>query len=208
MSRLDTQAAIESARTVLGVELGSTRIKAMLIGEDHTPIASGSHDWENRYDNGLWTYRPEDVWTGLQKSYRKLSKGVFQTYQTPLQTIGAIGFSAMMHGYMAVDKDGNLLVPFRTWRNTTIAQAATGLTELFQFNVPPSVEHCPPLSGDLEQGTPCQRYHLSEHPVRLCPLETDRPKGVRHRRRVGHVPVGILINADRSFRQKTPRKRR
>ncbi|MBV9642833.1 MAG: ATPase, partial [Verrucomicrobia bacterium] len=136
MNRNDTQEAIYSAKTVLGIEFGSTRIKAVLIGEDHAPIASGSYDWENRYENGIWTYRLEDVWTGLQESYRKLGKEVFENYNTPLQTIGAIGFSAMMHGYMAFDKDGNLLVPFRTWRNTTTAQAATALTELFQFNVP------------------------------------------------------------------------
>ena len=136
MNRNDTQKAIESGKTVLGIEFGSTRIKAVLIGEDHTPIASGSYDWENRYENGVWTYHLEDVWTGLQESYRKLSKEVFENYNVPLQTIGAIGFSAMMHGYLAFDKDGNLLVPFRTWRNTTTAQAAKELTELFQFNVP------------------------------------------------------------------------
>jgi sugar (pentulose or hexulose) kinase len=136
MNRNDTQEAIDSEKTVLGIEFGSTRIKAVLIGEDHTPIASESYDWENRYENGIWTYSLEDVWTGLQESYRKLSKEVFENYNTPLRTIGAIGFSAMMHGYMAFDKDGNLLVPFRTWRNTTTAQAATALTELFQFNIP------------------------------------------------------------------------
>jgi len=136
MNRNDTQKAIESGKTVLGIEFGSTRIKAVLIGADHTPIASGSYDWENRYENGIWSYRLEDVWTGLQESYRKLSKDVFENYGSPLQTIGAIGFSAMMHGYMAFDKEGNLLVPFRTWRNTTTAQAAEELTELFQFNIP------------------------------------------------------------------------
>jgi sugar (pentulose or hexulose) kinase len=136
MDRNDTQKAIESGKTVLGIELGSTRIKAVLIGEDHTPIASGSYDWENRYENGIWSYRIEDVWTGLQESYWKLSKEVFENYNTPLQTIEAIGFSAMMHGYMAFDKDENLLVPFRTWRNTTTAQAANELTGLFRFNVP------------------------------------------------------------------------
>jgi sugar (pentulose or hexulose) kinase len=136
MDRNDTQKAIQSGKTVLGIEFGSTRIKAVLIGEDHTPIASGSYDWENRYENGLWSYRLEDVWTGLQESYRKLSQDVFENYNTPLQTIGAIGFSAMMHGYLAFDEEENLLVPFRTWRNTTTAQAAKELTELFQFNVP------------------------------------------------------------------------
>jgi len=136
MNRNDTQEVIDSGKTVLGIEFGSTRIKAVLIGKDHTPIASGSYDWENRYENGVWTYSLEDVWTGLQESYRKLSREVFENYNARLQTVGAIGFSAMMHGYLAFDKDGNLLVPFRTWRTTTTAQAATALTELFQFNVP------------------------------------------------------------------------
>src|SRR5919108_5593813 len=136
MDRNDIQIAIESGKTALGIEFGSTRIKAVLIGEDHMPIASGSYDWENRYENGMWTYRLEDVWTGLQESYRKLSKEVLEKYNTPLKTIGAIGFSAMMHGYLAFDKDGNLLVPFRTWRNTITGQASKELTDLFQFNIP------------------------------------------------------------------------
>ena len=136
MDRNDTQKAIESGKAVLGVEFGSTRIKAVLIGEDHMPIASGSHEWENRYENGVWTYSLEDVWTGLQESYRKLSKEILEKYNTPLQTMGAIGFSAMMHGYVAFDKDGDLLVPFRTWRNTITGQASKDLTDLFQFNIP------------------------------------------------------------------------
>jgi sugar (pentulose or hexulose) kinase len=136
MIQNDTQKAIEGGKTALGIEFGSTRIKAVLIGEDHMPIASGSFEWENRYENGIWTYRLEDVWTGLQESYRKLSTEVFEKYQTPLRSIGAIGFSAMMHGYLAFDKDGNLLVPFRTWRNTITGQAAGKLTDLFQFNIP------------------------------------------------------------------------
>jgi sugar (pentulose or hexulose) kinase len=136
MNRNDTQKAIESGKTALGIEFGSTRIKAVLINEGHTPIASGSHEWENRYENGIWTYTLEDVWTGLQESYRMLSNEVSEKYNTPLKTIGAIGFSAMMHGYMAFDKDENLLVPFRTWRNTITGQASKELTDLFQFNIP------------------------------------------------------------------------
>jgi sugar (pentulose or hexulose) kinase len=124
------------AKYALGIEFGSTRIKAVLIGEDHKPVASGSHEWENRYENGIWTYSLEDIWAGLQDSYRKLSKEFFEKYNTPLQTIGAIGFSAMMHGYMPFDKAGNLLVPFRTWRNTITGQASEKLTGLFQFNIP------------------------------------------------------------------------
>jgi sugar (pentulose or hexulose) kinase len=147
MNRNDTQKAIESGKTALGIEFGSTRIKAVLINEGHTPITSGSHEWENRYENGIWTYTLEDVWTGLQESYRMLSNEVSEKYNTPLKTIGAIGFSAMMHGYMAFDKDENLLVPFRTWRNTITGQASKELTDLFQFNIP---QHCTPLPGDTE----------------------------------------------------------
>ena len=136
MDRNDAQTAIESGKAVLGVEFGSTRIKAVLIGADHTPLASGSYAWENRFENGLWTYPLEDVWTGLQVSYRQLSTEVFEKYNVHLQTLGALGFSAMMHGYLAFDKDGNLLVPFRTWRNTRTGQASEILTHLFQFNIP------------------------------------------------------------------------
>ena len=136
MNRNDTQQAIESGKTILGIELGSTRIKAVLIGEDHVTVASGSHEWENRYENGVWTYSLEDVWTGLQEGYRSLSNEVSEKYDTQLKAIGAIGFSAMMHGYMAFDKNGNLLVPFRTWRNTMTERAAEKLTDLFEFNIP------------------------------------------------------------------------
>ncbi len=136
MNRSESQQAIESGKTALGVEFGSTRIKAVLIGEDHAPIASGSYEWENRYENGVWTYHLDDVWTGLQESYRRLSSEVLEKYQVPLKTIGAIGFSAMMHGYLPFDEGGNLLAPFRTWRNTMTGQAAEKLTDLFQFNIP------------------------------------------------------------------------
>lgn len=136
MDRNKIQEAIESGKTAVGIEFGSTRIKAMLIGEDHKPIASGSYEWENRYENGIWTYSLDEVWIGLQESYRNLSDEVSEKYKTTLQTIGAIGFSAMMHGYMAFDKDGNLLVPFRTWRNTITRPASEELTNLFQFNIP------------------------------------------------------------------------
>ena len=131
-----TQKAIENGKTVLGIEFGSTRIKAVLIGEDHMPIAAGNHEWENRHENGIWTYSLEDIFGGLQEGYQKLSEEVSAKYGIALKTIGAIGFSAMMHGYVVVDVDGNLLVPFRTWRNTITGQASHQLTELFQFNIP------------------------------------------------------------------------
>ena len=136
MDHNDIQKAIESGKTALGIELGSTRIKAVLIAENHTPLASGSHEWENQHENGVWTYSLEAVWSGLQDCFRDLSKQVSEKYKVPLKKIGALGFSAMMHGYMAFDKDGNLLVPFRTWRNTITGQAAEKLTDLFQFNIP------------------------------------------------------------------------
>ena len=127
---------IESGRAVLGIELGSTRIKAVLIGEDHTPIASGDHGWENRLEDGNWTYSLDDIWTGLRDSYKNLAADVKNKYGVTLKKIGSIGFSAMMHGYMAFDKDGELLVPFRTWRNCTTGPAAEKLIDLFQYNIP------------------------------------------------------------------------
>lgn len=132
----DVKNAIVMGKTALGIEFGSTRIKAVLVGEDNTPIASGSHDWENRYENGVWTYSLEDIWNGLQDSYRKMAEDVQSRYGVTLTTIGAIGFSAMMHGYMPFDKKGELLVPFRTWRNNITQAASEELTELFQFHIP------------------------------------------------------------------------
>jgi sugar (pentulose or hexulose) kinase len=136
MNRDDTVEVIRAGRAVLGVEFGSTRIKATLIGEDHTPIASGSHDWENRYEHGVWTYSLDDIWAGLQDAYQHLRDEVAVEYGLPLQRVAALGFSAMMHGYMPFDEGGKLLVPFRTWRNTITGQASAALTELFQFNIP------------------------------------------------------------------------
>ncbi|MFL5734166.1 MAG: xylulokinase [Chloroflexia bacterium] len=176
----DTREAIESGKTVLGVEFGSTRIKAVLIGEDHRPVAWGSYDWENRFENGVWTYHLEDVWTGLQKSYRSLSDHLFQAYNVPLLTIGAIGFSAMMHGYLAFDREGNLLAPFRTWRNTMTAQAAEKLTDLFQFNIPQrwSIAH-------LYQAILNQEPHVAE----IAYLTT--LAGYVHRKLTGQKVLGV-----------------
>ena len=127
---------IESGKAYLGIEFGSTRIKAVLIDEEHNPIASGSHTWENRYENGLWTYSLDDIWAGLQDSYRDMAENVQKEYGVTIKKLGAIGFSAMMHGYMAFDEAGELLVPFRTWRNTITGEAAKKLTELFDYNIP------------------------------------------------------------------------
>jgi sugar (pentulose or hexulose) kinase len=128
--------AIHNGKTFIGIELGSTRIKTILIGPDNIPVASGSHDWENSYANNIWTYSLEDIWKGLQSSYRKLAGNVKDQYGVTLQNVGAIGFSGMMHGYMVFDKDENLLTPFRTWRNNITGQASKVLTELFNYPIP------------------------------------------------------------------------
>ena len=107
---------IQAGETSLGIEFGSTRIKAVLIGKNHAPIASGSYEWENQLADGIWTYSLEDIWKGLQTSYQELAKDVKEQYGETLTRIGSMGFSAMMHGYMPFGKEGNLLVPFRTWR--------------------------------------------------------------------------------------------
>lgn len=127
---------LETGKTVLGIEFGSTRIKAVLIDETNAPIAAGSHEWENRFENNIWTYTLRDIWTGLQDAYAKMASDVKTKYGVTLTTIGAIGFSGMMHGYMAFDKDGNLLTPFRTWRNTITQEASEALTKEFQYNIP------------------------------------------------------------------------
>jgi sugar (pentulose or hexulose) kinase len=127
---------IQNGNTSLGIEFGSTRIKAVLVGNDFSPLASGSFEWETSLENGIWTYSLEEIWKGLQYSYQKVFAEVKERYGVTISKIGSIGFSAMMHGYMAFDKQGSLLVPFRTWRNTMTEEAAKKLTESFQFNIP------------------------------------------------------------------------
>ncbi len=128
--------AIEDGKTALGIELGSTRIKAVLTDLDHNILATGSHRWENRFENGVWTYSLDDIWNGLRSCFADLCRDVSDKYGTVLTTIGSMGISGMMHGYMAFDKRGDLLVPFRTWRNTITGEAAEKLTDLFGFNIP------------------------------------------------------------------------
>ena len=127
---------MELKNTVLGIELGSTRIKAVLLDENHIPVASGSHDWENRLEDGVWTYSRSDIHTGLQACYAGLKRDVKDKFGVTLTTVGAMGVSAMMHGYLPFDRDGNQLAEFRTWRNTITGQAAEKLTGLFGFNIP------------------------------------------------------------------------
>ena len=177
---MNAQKIFKDGQTALGIEFGSTRIKAVLIDANHTPLASGSHDWENRYENGIWTYSLDDVWTGLQDSYQKLSAEVTEKYGVSLKTVGAIGFSAMMHGYLPFDQDGNLLVPFRTWRNTITGEAAEKLTELFQYNIPQrwSIAH-------LYQAILNQEPHIPE----ICFLTT--LEGYVHWKLTGEKVLGV-----------------
>ncbi|MBR4545910.1 MAG: FGGY-family carbohydrate kinase [Oscillibacter sp.] len=127
---------MEFSKTALGIEFGSTRIKAVLIDEHHTPLASGDYVWENRYADGIWTYSMNDIHNGLQTCYANLKNDVRRKYGTEPETFGAIGVSGMMHGYLPFDKDGGQLAEFRTWRNTITGEAAEKLTTLFHFNIP------------------------------------------------------------------------
>ena len=133
---MDAKQLILEGKTSLGIEFGSTRIKAVLIGEKGMPLAAGSYEWENRLVDGIWTYAMEDVWKGLQDCYQDLLADVKKQYDVEMTKVGSIGFSAMMHGYLAFDKEDNLLVPFRTWRNTITEQAAAALTKEFHYNIP------------------------------------------------------------------------
>ncbi len=134
--KYDVKGYIEEGKAILGIEFGSTRIKAVLIGQNNEPIAQGSHDWENRLENGIWTYSEDDIWTGLQDCYADMLKDVKIQYGVDITSLAAIGFSAMMHGYLAFNEAGELLVPFRTWRNTITEAASCELSELFDFHIP------------------------------------------------------------------------
>ena len=127
---------IEAGKTALGIEFGSTRIKGVLTDFDGNVLAIGFHDWENSLVNGIWTYSLEEIEEGLRDCYASLKKEVEAGYGTTLKTIGAIGISAMMHGYIALGKDGKFLAPFQTWRNSNTEKAADELTELFNYNIP------------------------------------------------------------------------
>jgi sugar (pentulose or hexulose) kinase len=127
---------MDFSKTILGIELGSTRIKGVLIDESHQVIASGSYGWENKLENGVWTYELADAVKGVQACYAELKADAEAKFGKPLTTLGGIGISGMMHGYLVFDKNGNQLAPFRTWRNTITAPASAELTELFKFNIP------------------------------------------------------------------------
>ena len=127
---------IRGGRTALGIEFGSTRIKAVLIDDTYRTIASGDYQWASHLEDGLWSYSKEEIWKGLQSAYASMADDVYNAYGERLTFIGHIGFSAMMHGYLAFDKAGEVLVPFRTWQNTNTSEAHEKLSELFQYNIP------------------------------------------------------------------------
>lgn len=131
-----TAEKIRAGKTSLGIEFGSTRIKAVLIDDTYVTIAAGDYGWASHLEDGLWSYSQEEIWTGLQTAYAALAEDVENAYGEKLTRVGRIGFSAMMHGYLAFDKDGELLVPFRTWQNTNTFEAHEKLSELFQYNIP------------------------------------------------------------------------
>ena len=133
---MEAKNLIEEGKSVLGIEFGSTRIKAVLVDEKGNPIASGSHEWENELLDGIWTYSEKAIWDGLSDCYADLKKNVKEQYGVTIKNLGAIGFSAMMHGYLPFDVNDNLLVPFRTWRNTITEEAADKLTEALNFIIP------------------------------------------------------------------------
>ena len=132
----DAKKAIAEGSTFLGIEFGSTRIKAVLTDKEYNSLASGSFSWENKLVDGIWTYGLDDIKEGVRACYKGLKEDVKNKYGEDLTTVGAMGVSAMMHGYMAFDKDGKLLVPFRTWRNTITEEASDKLTEALGFHIP------------------------------------------------------------------------
>ena len=152
----DPRAAIAAADTALGIEVGSTRIKAVLIGPDHEVLATGGHGWENHLEGGLWSYSLDEVVAGLQSAYTSLVADVRERYDVTPTSYGSLGISAMMHGYLAFDADDNLLAPFRTWRNTNTGRAADELTRIFGFNIPLrwSIAHLHQAVLDAEEHAP------------------------------------------------------
>ena len=186
MDKEKTITAIKNGQCILGIEFGSTRIKAVLIGEENVPVASGSHDWENRLVNQIWTYTMEDIWSGLQACYADLKQNVRELYGETLTTLGAIGFSGMMHGYLPFDGEGRQLAEFRTWRNTI-----TGVRKAFRV-VPvqysAALERCAFVSGDLKWRRACGRDPFPYDSGRLYPLEDDREKSHGNRGSGRNVP--------------------
>ena len=178
--RTDPRAAIAAANTVLGIEFGSTRIKAVLIGPDHEVLATGGHGWENHLEGGLWSYSLDEVLAGLQSAYASLVADVRERYDVTPTSYGSIGISGMMHGYLAFGADDSLLVPFRTWRNTNPGRAADELTRLFGFNI-----HLRWSIAHLHQAV----LDSEEHAARVARLTT--LAGWVHYRLTGRRVLGV-----------------
>ena len=201
---------IIQGKAVLGIELGSTRIKAVLIDQENKPIAQGSHEWENQLVDGLWTYSTEAIWYGLEDAYADLRKYVKREYDCEIEILASIGISAMMHGYMAFGPTGTashgapaseaekILVPFRTWRNTNTGKAAAQLSELFNYNIPLrwSISHL--YEAILE--VHFDRRNFSSKMLKLGILEEtgDRPKNAGPR-----IPVQYRFNKERYAEMKS-----
>ena len=167
MDQNASRALIQAGQAVLGIEFGSTRIKAVLVdGQGHT-LAVGTHDWENRLENGIWTYSLEDIHEGLQGCYASLKAQVQAQYGITLQKLAAAGISAMMHGYLAFDRDGTLLVPFRTWRNTMHRpMRRRSSPKLLAVPHAPAVDHRPPVPGGPQRRGACETVGSRNHPGR------------------------------------------
>jgi sugar (pentulose or hexulose) kinase len=175
-----TAELVVAGGAILGIELGSSRIKAALIAPDGRPLASGAHAWENRLEDGIWTYHLDEVWTGVAACYAALADDVRTRYGVPLARVAALGVSGMMHGYLALDAEGRLLVPFRTWRNNITGRACAELTRVLDFAVPQrwSIAH---LYQSILDGQP--------HVARLAHLTT--LAGYVHWRLTGERVVGV-----------------
>ena len=180
--------AINSGETYLGIELGSTRIKAVLIDKAFSPIASGSHTWENRLENGIWTYSLDDIWTGIRDCYAQLAADVSEKYGVQLETVGAIGISAMMHGYMAFDGERQAARAVPHLAQHDYSRGGRKADGAFRVQHSAALEHSAPVSGDPERRKACSRDTLLNDACGLYPLAADGGKGARHRGRVGHVP--------------------
>ena len=144
MGAAEAKAAILANKTALGIEFGSTRIKAVLVDDKNQPIASGAHEWENRYENGVWTYSLDDIWTGIQDCYQDMAKDVKAKYDVELESVGACGVSAMMHGYMPFNKEGAL--PYMEKQHYRRSQRETDGTVQLQHSA--EMEHCSSVSGN------------------------------------------------------------
>ena len=166
-------ASIENGTTSLGIEFGSTRIKAVLTAEDNSPIASGSHDWENRLEDGIWTYTLEDIWTGLQDSYAKMAEDVKEKYGVVLKKTGAVGFSAMMHGYMVFDAEGDIArsVPYMEKYDHRRSIGKTDKIVILSHSA--AMEHRTLVPGDVKWRGTCEKYCVPDDTCRLYSLETD-----------------------------------